>query len=92
MYRTNVVITSDIVPLLTLVSSILNLTINIVSRLYQAINRLYHGSFEYENTKQDPDDSEDLQPLRTQDYSDKKSIQDKFIMQYQDIAWIDNYR
>ncbi|CAG8641567.1 15468_t:CDS:2 [Funneliformis mosseae] len=41
-YRINTV-TYDIIPLLTLISSTLNLIVNIIGRLYQATNRVRHG-------------------------------------------------
>ncbi|CAI2186782.1 17543_t:CDS:2, partial [Funneliformis geosporum] len=48
-YRINTV-TYDIIPLLTLISSALNLTINIIGRLYQATNRVRHGKNNNSNT------------------------------------------
>ncbi|RHZ83236.1 hypothetical protein Glove_99g117 [Diversispora epigaea] len=59
------VVTYDIIPLLALISSCLNLLINIVGRLYQAINLCRHGSLEYEPRSQD--EFGGLQPLQTPD-------------------------
>ncbi|RIB21543.1 hypothetical protein C2G38_2034299 [Gigaspora rosea] len=48
LYQRNTVI-YDIIPLLTLVSSCLNLTINIIGRLYQATNRIRQRKQSYSN-------------------------------------------
>ncbi|CAG8457896.1 6808_t:CDS:10 [Diversispora eburnea] len=64
------VVTYDIIPILTLVSSCLNLLINIVGRLYQAINLCRHGTLEYvspqsQENQEDREEFGGLQPSHT---------------------------
>ncbi|RHZ82447.1 hypothetical protein Glove_109g282 [Diversispora epigaea] len=49
------VVTYDIIPLLALFSSCLSLLINIIGRLFQAINSCRHGTLEYERTQNQDD-------------------------------------
>ncbi|RHZ80956.1 hypothetical protein Glove_130g40 [Diversispora epigaea] len=61
------VVTYDIIPLLALYSSCFNLLINIVARLFQAINFYRYGSLEYissHSQNKDEDDFGDLQPIQ----------------------------
>ncbi|RHZ82446.1 hypothetical protein Glove_109g274 [Diversispora epigaea] len=58
------VVTYDIIPLLALVSSCLSLLINIIGRLFQAINSCRSGTSKYDST-QNQDDFESLQQLQT---------------------------
>ncbi|RHZ70486.1 hypothetical protein Glove_271g81 [Diversispora epigaea] len=71
------VVTYDIIPLLALVSSCLSLLINIVGRLFQAINSCRHGTLKYDS-KQNQDDVESLQQLQTptteRNYTSDESI------------------
>ncbi|RHZ82560.1 hypothetical protein Glove_109g37 [Diversispora epigaea] len=59
----NSVVTYDIIPLLALISSCLSLLINIIGRLFQAINSCRHGTLEFDST-QNKDDFESLQQLQ----------------------------
>ncbi|RIA80123.1 hypothetical protein C1645_793218 [Glomus cerebriforme] len=62
VYRNRTVSYDNLIPLLTLISSAVNLTINIIGRLYQATNRLRHSkSTNYDNTN----DSDDFGGLAT---------------------------
>ncbi|CAG8569410.1 695_t:CDS:2 [Diversispora eburnea] len=54
------VITYDIIPLLTLASSCLNLLVNIIGRLFQTLNICRFGTLEYDSTR-NQDDFENLQ-------------------------------
>ncbi|RHZ82304.1 hypothetical protein Glove_109g196 [Diversispora epigaea] len=58
------VVKYNIIPLLTLVSSCLSLLINIVGRMFQAINSRQSGTVKYDST-QSQDDFESLQQLPT---------------------------
>ncbi|KAF0395551.1 hypothetical protein F8M41_010214 [Gigaspora margarita] len=79
LYQRNTVI-YDIIPLLTLVSSCLNLTINIIGRLYQATNRIRQRKQSYSNypnTSEPQYDFGSAQPLQmstpnSQDESSQK--------------------
>lgn len=54
----------DIIPFLTLISSTLNLTINIISRLYNVTNRVINrNASNYIHDSDDSDDSNDSNDL-----------------------------
>ncbi|PKY17427.1 hypothetical protein RhiirB3_404306 [Rhizophagus irregularis] len=64
IYYTQKVNFNDIIPFLTLISSTLNLTINIVSRLYHVTNRVINqNASNYIHDSNDSDDSDEIDDL-----------------------------
>ncbi|CAG8572251.1 7568_t:CDS:10 [Diversispora eburnea] len=71
VYHFSVVTYDDIIPILALASSCLNLLTNFIGRLFQAINNCRHGTLEYENTQ----NREDFQKSDTErNFTSDKSI------------------
>ncbi|RHZ82401.1 hypothetical protein Glove_109g261 [Diversispora epigaea] len=66
------VVTYDIIPLLALVSSCLNLLINIIGRLFQAINSCRLGTLEYDN--QDDFQQQLQTPVSERSFTSDESI------------------
>ncbi|RHZ52422.1 hypothetical protein Glove_461g4 [Diversispora epigaea] len=77
------VVTYDIIPLLTLVSSCLSLLINIIGRLFQAINNCRPGTLEYDST-QNQEDFDGFRQLQTP-ATERNSTSDKSISHSTDV-------
>ncbi|RHZ82310.1 hypothetical protein Glove_109g321 [Diversispora epigaea] len=77
------VVTYDIIPLLTLVSSCLSLLINIIGRLFQAINNCRPGTLEYDST-QNQEDLDGFRQLQTP-ATERNSTPDKSISHSTDV-------
>ncbi|RHZ83699.1 hypothetical protein Glove_88g139 [Diversispora epigaea] len=77
------VVTYDIIPLLTLVSSCLSLLINIIGRLFQAINNCRPGTLEYDST-QNQEDFDGFQQLQTP-VTERNLTSDKSISHSTDV-------
>ncbi|GES76898.1 hypothetical protein GLOIN_2v1639405 [Rhizophagus clarus] len=74
LYRELTVSYDNLIPLLTLISSCVNLTINIIGRLYQATNRLRSNHSNVSNDD-DTDDFGGLVPASSDTSSAKKDLE-----------------
>ncbi|CAG8524038.1 813_t:CDS:10 [Rhizophagus irregularis] len=75
LYRKFTVSYDNIIPLLTLISSAVNLTINIIGRLYQATNRLRHSNGSQGSNDDDTDDFGGLVAASSDASSNKKDLE-----------------
>ncbi|RGB32297.1 hypothetical protein C1646_707122 [Rhizophagus diaphanus] len=75
LYRKYTVSYDNIIPLLTLISSAVNLTINIIGRLYQATNRLRHSNNSQGSNDDDSDDFGGLVATSSDASSNKKDLE-----------------